>query len=53
MSFDEFLSDWERIRYVELSLDHLQPWLDRDSGLLRPDADKAARWQALFDEAAA
>ncbi len=53
MTFDEFLSDWETIRYVELSLDHLQPWLDGDSGLLRPDADKAARWQALFDEAAA
>jgi hypothetical protein len=53
LSFDEFLSDWETVRYVELSLDHLQPWLDGDSGLLRPDAHKAARWQALFNEAAA
>lgn len=51
-NFDQFLMDWETIRYARLSKQLLAPWLDAHTGMLRPDRELAARWQAFFEEAA-
>lgn len=51
-SFDEFLSAWEKIAYIEPSLENLQPWLDSSSGLLSPDEGLAQRLRKIFTDVA-
>jgi hypothetical protein len=52
-SFEQFLSDWERIGYLTPTLDSLRQWLDPDTGLLRPDETKLLRLRVLFAAARA
>ncbi len=39
-SFEQFLLDWQRLSYIQPTLDCLAPWIDPSSGRLNPDTEE-------------
>jgi len=40
-SFQQFLLDWQRLSYIQPTLEFLSPWIDSASGQLNPDSREA------------
>jgi hypothetical protein len=49
--FEQFLLEWERIYYLSPTIENLRPWLDPDTGLLRPAQEAVRRLESLFSAA--
>jgi hypothetical protein len=50
-SFDQFLSDWERLCYITPSLANLAPWFEPGVGPIEPNDRKASLLRQIFTTA--
>lgn len=48
VNFDQFLRDWEELRYLTPDLEPLRPWLTGPEGQLQVSGEKATLLQSLF-----